>query len=77
VCVRAPCLSYRAWRLNGSANVRLSAVDLAGARPGGAALARARAALRSKAGVFVQGFIVRTSNGGRILRSLRVYLTPR
>jgi hypothetical protein len=76
VCVRAPCFSYRAWRLNGSASVRLSAVDLKGARPGAAALARARKALGSKVGVFVQGFVVPAGNGGRILRALRVYLSP-
>lgn len=76
VCVRAPCFSFRARRLNGAGSVTLSAVDLAGAQPGRVALARARAALGSRSGVFAQGFVVRSSNGGRILRALRVYLTP-
>ncbi len=75
-CVRAPCFSYRARRLNGKAVVKLSSVDLVGAHPGAVKLARAQAALRSRAGVFVQGFVVRSSNGGRILRSLRIFLRP-
>jgi hypothetical protein len=73
-CVRAPCFSYRATRLNGSYRTTVSDVDLLAAQPTPHELARAQIALRSPAGLFVQGRITRTSDSGRILRASRLYL---
>ena len=73
-CVRAPCFSYRATQVNGSTRTTISAVDLetAQAKPGD--VARARAALRTKNGLLARGRFVRSADGGRVFRALRMFL---
>lgn len=73
-CVRAPCFSFRAERMNGSARMTLSSVDLQPARPTPDELSRAQAALTTPTGLFVLGRIVETVDGGRALRASRIYL---
>lgn len=79
-CVRAPCFSWRASRLNESARVTASDLDLAAARAAPGELDRAEVALRTKNGLLARGRIVPTAEGGRLLRVWRIYLritTPR
>jgi hypothetical protein len=73
-CVRAPCFSFRAARVNGSARITFSSLDLLGATPTREELARAKAALSAPNGLFVLGRVVDTAKGGRVLRASRIYL---
>ena len=73
-CVRAPCFSLRARQLNTPLRVSLSGLDLRPARLSADEQARAAAALITTTGLFASGRIERTSDGGRVLLVLRVYL---
>jgi hypothetical protein len=73
-CVRAPCFSYRAWSLNGVAQIDLSELDLAGRGATSSELQRARAALTSEEGLRAAGRIERAGDGGRVFRATRLYL---
>ena len=74
VCIRAPCFSFRAQGVNGSARIRASSIDLgaSGASPG--EIERARFALRTKDGLYARGRFASTADGGRLFRALRLYL---
>ena len=79
-CVRAPCFSMRAWRLNTALRITVSELDLQPARPTADELARAQAALATPDGLFVSGRVDRTTENGRVLRTSQVFLrvaTPR
>jgi len=79
-CVRAPCFSLRAGRLNTTYRVTLSGLDLRPARLTTSDRDRVEAALRATNGLFASGRIVRTADDGLVLRVSRVYLkaaTPR
>jgi len=79
-CIRAPCFSLRASKLNGSSRVTVSDLDLGATRATPEELGRAEAALRTKNGLFARGRIVATAEGGRLFRATRVFLrvaTPR
>ena len=74
-CIRAPCFSFRAVRLNqqGPA-VRISSVDLTSALDvPPVTQRRARAALESRDGLLAAGTLARTSDGGRVVRVTEVY----
>lgn len=73
-CVRAPCFSYRATQVNGSTRTMISGVDLAAARLTARSLARARAALRTKNGLYVRGGFTTGLDGGRVLHATRLFL---
>ena len=73
-CVRAPCLSYRATVLNGVRRVLISTLDLSAVRASPEELRQAQAALTTPGGLFVLGRIVATPDGGRALRSTRIFL---
>ena len=73
-CIRAPCFSLRASKLNGSSRVTLSDLDLGATRATPEELGRAEAALRTKNGLFARGRIVATLDGGRLFRATRVFL---
>jgi len=73
-CVRAPCFSLRAGRLNTTYRVTLSGLDLQPARLSERDQDRAEAALTTANGLFVSGQVARTAGGGRTLRASRVYL---
>jgi len=73
-CVRAPCFSVRASRLNRSSRTTLSSTDLAAARAALHELARAEAALATKNGLLARGHVVPSPDGGRIFRATRLYL---
>jgi hypothetical protein len=74
-CIRAPCFSYRAVRVNGTARITVS--DVALQAPGATAAERGQALLEltSKSGLFVLGRVVPEADGGRSLRVARFYLT--
>jgi hypothetical protein len=79
-CVRAPCFSFRAGKLNTAFRVTLSGLDLRSALLSERDQDRVNAALESTNGLFASGRIVKTADGGRVLRVSRVYLrvaTPR
>jgi len=79
-CIRAPCFSLRASKLNRSSRMTVSDLDLASTRATPGELERAEAALRTKNGLFARGRIVATAEGGRLFRATRVFLrvaTPR
>ncbi len=79
-CVRAPCFSLRAARVNKPSRVTLSGIDLRPAELSERDESRAEAALATVSGLFVSGQVVPTADGGRTLRVSRVYLkgaTPR
>lgn len=79
-CIRAPCFSLRAVRLNGTGRVALSDLDLQPARATPAEKERALIDLTSRRGLYVLGTISATTGGGRVLRASRFYLkgaTPR
>jgi hypothetical protein len=76
-CVRAPCFSYRATRLNGSVRTALSGIDLGAARADATEVGRAEAALHTKNGLLARGRFVTGSDGGRVFRAARLFLrTP-
>ena len=72
-CIRAPCFSLRAARVNGSFRTTVSDLDLRPARLSPEQRAQAEKALTTSAGLFVAGRIVPTAEGGRVLRAWRVY----
>ena len=72
-CVRAPCFSVRAWRLNRAYSTAVSGIDL-GAAPV-ENRDRIEAALGSKSGTLAQGGIVASSDGGRVFRATRFFLS--
>lgn len=71
-CVRAPCFSLQTSLLNGDERRTLSGIGL-GAVPV-PERSRVEAALGSKSGVLTRGRIVRSADGGRVLRPTRFYL---
>jgi len=73
-CVRAPCFSYRAAQVNGRTGTTTSEVDLEASGATAPEIARARAALRTKDGLYSRGRFVATADGGRGFRALRFYL---
>lgn len=73
-CIRAPCFSFRATRVNGSTRIALSDVDLAAASASSAETARAKAMLGRETGLYARGRFASTPDGGRIFRALRVFL---
>jgi len=74
-CVRAPCFSLRAARLNRSSRTIVSSLDLASiARPSAAELARAEAALSTSSGLWLLGTVIETNDAGRILLTSRFFL---
>lgn len=73
-CVRAPCFSYRATRLNGAVRTALSGIDLGAARATAADVAGAEAALRTKNGLLARGRYVTGSDGGRVFRASRLFV---
>jgi hypothetical protein len=73
-CIRAPCFSYRAEQVNGSARVTTSGLDLAASGATQAELTRANAALRTKNGLLARGRFATTPDGGRLLRASRMFL---
>jgi hypothetical protein len=73
-CVRAPCFSYRAAQVNGSTGTRASGVDLDAAKVTAKQLARARAALRTKDGLYARGRFSTGLDGSRRFHALRLYL---
>jgi hypothetical protein len=73
-CVRAPCFSTTAIRVNGSTRTTVSDVDLAASGANPAVIRRAEAALATLAGLYVRGRIAKSPGGGRVLRALRLYI---
>jgi hypothetical protein len=73
-CVRAPCFSYRATQVNGSTRTMISGVDLVAARLTARSLARARAALRTKDGLYARGGFTTGLDGGRMFHATRLFL---
>jgi hypothetical protein len=73
-CIRAPCYSFRAWRLNRLYRITVSDVDLGPARSPPETLQRGEAALTTPEGLLASGGIVRTSDGGRVFRASQVFL---
>lgn len=73
-CIRAPCFSLRAARLNTSLRTTLSGLELRLAFLTADQGARAEVALTTTNGLFASGRIVQTTGGGRVLRAWRVYL---
>ena len=73
-CVRAPCFSWRASRLNESVRITVSDLDLGATRATPQELERAEAALGTKNGLFARGRITSTPDDGRLFRATRVFL---
>ncbi|HSF62640.1 MAG TPA: DUF6748 domain-containing protein [Gaiellaceae bacterium] len=74
-CVRAPCFSLRAARLNRSLRTLVSSLDLISTvRPSAKQLAQAEAALATPSGLWLLGRITATNDGGRMLVASRYYL---
>ena len=79
-CVRAPCFSMRAWRLNRPFRATVTRLDLRPAKPTPGQQAQAETALGAPGGLVVSGRIVAEADGGRLLRASQAYLraaTPR
>ena len=79
-CIRAPCFSVRAWRVNRPYRVTVSGVDLGPARSTPDTLRQAEAALAAPGGLLASGHISRTADGGRLFEASQVFLraaTPR
>jgi hypothetical protein len=73
-CIRAPCFSFRAWRVNRAYSVTISDLDLAVAGGDPGALRRAEDALVSSEGLLAAGRVSRTAAGGRILEASQLFL---
>ncbi len=73
-CIRAPCFSLLAWRLNRPYRVTVSDVDLGLARSTPETLRRAEAALTTPEGLLASGDIFRAADGGRVFRASQVFL---
>lgn len=79
-CVRAPCFSMRARRLNRPFRATVSDLDLSRAMLTPEEVAEAEAALTTLGGLVVAGRIAATAGGGRLLSASQVFLrvaTPR
>lgn len=76
-CVRAPCFSIRASRLNQSSRTTVSGIDIAAARAAPSELVRGEAALGTKNGLLARGRIVSSPDGGRVFRATRFFLRSR
>ncbi len=74
-CIRAPCFSYRAIRVNGSMGTDVSSVDLGASGATPAEIARAQAAVATKNGLYARGRFAGTDDGGTMFRASRLYLT--
>jgi hypothetical protein len=74
-CVRSPCFSFRATKLNQAARaIRISTVDLTSTLDiPTETRRRAQAALRSRDGLLAAGRIVATADGGRLFRASQIY----
>lgn len=70
-CIRAPCFSKRAARLNGRARFTFSDLNL---RPTGVTSDDLAVALLDPQGLLASGNVLTTEGGGRIFRASRVYL---
>lgn len=73
-CVRAPCFSFTVTQVNGKTRGPVSTVDLEASQAAPAEVARARAALRTKNGLYARGRFAATPDGGKTFRALRLYL---
>jgi hypothetical protein len=73
-CVKAPCFWLRAAKLNTAWRGTLSDLDLDASGTTDPERARVEAALRSASGLLASGRIVRSPDGGRLLRATRVFL---
>ena len=73
-CVRAPCFSLRVTQVNGSTRTTVSSLDLRASGASSTSIARAERAVAAKAGLLARGRFVRTADGGRMFRALRLYL---
>ena len=74
-CVRAPCFSLRAARLNRASRMLVSGLDLVStARPSAGELRRAETALTTRGGLWLLAQVTKTSDGGRTLLASRFYL---
>jgi hypothetical protein len=69
-CIREPCFSIRASRLNGVDSAMVSGVDLSDMKQ---SQEEAKLALYED-GLFAAGRIVSTEEGGRVFRASRIYL---
>ena len=76
-CVRAPCFSIRASRLNYSSRTTVSGIDIGAARATPSEVVRVEAALGTKNGLLARGRIVSSPDGGRVFRATRFYLRSR
>ena len=75
-CVREPCFSIRASRLNTTGTVLVSVVDLRSAELSEGQKMRAGLALVGD-GLFAAGRTVSGAEGGRVFRASRIYLRGR
>jgi Domain of unknown function (DUF6748) len=73
-CVRAPCFSYRVTQVNGATRTTVSSLDLQAAEVTPKVVARALAALGTRNGLYARGRFAPTPDGGRVFRTLRLYL---
>ncbi len=73
-CIRAPCFSLLARRVNRGYSVTISDLDLAVAGADAKALRQAEAALATPEGLLVTGRVSRTPANGRLLDASQVFL---
>jgi hypothetical protein len=73
-CIRAPCFSLRAWRVNRPFSITASDLDFGEAHATPGQLRRAEAALSTPEGVFAAGRISGTATGGRVFRATQLFL---
>ena len=73
-CVRAPCFSYTVTQVNGMTRGPASTVDLDASKATAAQVARARAALQTKNGLYARGGFSSGLDGGRVFHAFRLYL---
>jgi hypothetical protein len=74
-CIRAPCFSLRAARLNRDSRTLVSSLDLTSiVRPSAKELALAEAALATRGGLWLLGTVTKSSDGGRTLLASRFHL---
>jgi hypothetical protein len=76
-CIRAPCFSLRAWRVNRPFSVTVSDLDFGEAQATPGQLRRAEAALSTPEGLFAAGRISGTASGGRVFRATQLFLSAR
>jgi hypothetical protein len=73
-CIRAPCFSMRAWKLNRPSRTTVSSLDVGAAKLTEKELATVQVALPTLEGLVVTGRILSDADGGRVLRASRVYV---